>query len=366
MNNFRFKIDEKSLFFGMYNDYEKGQTATVSTPINQSQDPNKWHKDILQLVGSGLESVNIPEVLINKCLNKTTSQANSKLVALYEFKNIYLDGVKLNTDSSFCLYIKEETDEIIINKQGQRVKNTHLGRQKLHYPMSLKHKSDGFNIDNMDVMKAILKQNGGFAYVVRGFDCDVANRSLNFITTIIGMEGIFLSNVFKKQKGVGKKLLLKEINLEEIDFTAQDIYGDSTSLVLDRKTDGLDLDIFEKANKSKVENGKIGESIILEQLKLNSNATDIYHTSIDYPTSPYDIEYYENGVKKYVEVKSTQGNRKIFNMSNGEIKFMKTYKDNYILFLITNVKDKMPNIYMFTCDKILKLRYEHPTTRFYA
>ena len=184
MSVFRFRIDEKSLYYGMYNDYEKGQTATVSTPINQSQDPNKWRKDILQLVGSGLESNNIPEILINKCLNKTTSQANSKLVALYEFKNIYIDGVKLNTDSSFCLYIKEETDKMIRNKQGKLVPNTHLGRQKLHYPMSLKHKSDGFNIDNMEVMRAIIKQNGGFAYVVRGFDCDTAEKSLNFITLL--------------------------------------------------------------------------------------------------------------------------------------------------------------------------------------
>ena len=52
---FRFKIDEKSLFYGLYNDYAKGQTATVSTPINQSKDPNKWHKDIMKLFTSGLE-----------------------------------------------------------------------------------------------------------------------------------------------------------------------------------------------------------------------------------------------------------------------------------------------------------------------
>lgn len=33
-NKIRFKIDEKSLFLGTYNDYKKGQTATVSTPLN--------------------------------------------------------------------------------------------------------------------------------------------------------------------------------------------------------------------------------------------------------------------------------------------------------------------------------------------
>ena len=121
-----------------------------------------------------------------------------------------------------------------------------------------------------------------------------------------------------------------------------------------------------KTNKTKSENGKLGEEIILKQLSQQKGVSEIYHTSLEYPTSPYDIEYYDGNIKKYVEVKATQGNKKVFNMSSGEIKFMNRYKDDYILFLITNVKDKIPNIYMFTCDKILKLKYEHPTTRFYA
>lgn len=366
MSKFRFMIDEKSLYYGIYNDYKKGETATVSTPINQSKNPEKWHKDILKLVGNGIKAENVPEILCNKCLNKTTSKANTTLVELYEFKNIYLDGKKLETDSSFALYIKEETDEFIKNRQGKMVLNTHLGRKKLHYPMSLMHKSDGFNIDNAEVLEAIINQNGGFAYVVRGFECDTEENSINFITTIIGIKGIFLSSVFKKKKGVGKKLLLKEINLDEVDFTAQDIYGDSTSYVLDRKKDGQDIDLFEKANKTKLENGKLGESIILSKLSEQDEISDIYHTSKDYPTSPYDIEYYINGVKKYVEVKATQGDKKVFNMSAGEIKFMERYKEDYILFLITNVRDKMPKVYMFTCDKIKQLKKEYPTTRFYA
>ena len=78
---------------------------------------------------------------IEKCLNKTTSQANSKLVYFYEFKKIYIDGVILQCNSSFGLYVKEETDEMIINNKGERVPNTHLGRQKLHYPISLYFKS---------------------------------------------------------------------------------------------------------------------------------------------------------------------------------------------------------------------------------
>lgn len=366
MNKFKFKIDEKSLFYGMYNDYERGQTASVHTPINQSNNPKNWHNDILELCKHNLELKNIPDRLMDKCLPHTTSQSGAKINNIFVFDKILIDGVKLDCSSSFIMYIKEETDKMIKNRKGKMVQNTHYGRMKLHYPQNFLFKSDGLNIDNKSVLDAILQQNGNFAYVVRMFEYDLENKTLNFITTIIGLKGIFLSNVFKKQKGVGKKLLLKELNLEEIDFQAQDIDGDSTSVIMDRKREIADLSVFDKANKTKVENGKIGEKIILEQLSENKNATDIYHTSNDFSTSPYDIEYYENGVKKYVEVKCTQGNKKVFNMSNYEIKFMKRYKEDYILFLITNVKDKVPNIYMFTCDKILQLKYEHPTTRFYA
>lgn len=226
MSVLRVKIDEKSLFYGLYNDYERGQTATVSTPINQSQDPNKWHKDIVALYTSGLAMNNPPQALINKCLNKTTSQANSKIDYFFEFKKILIDGVPLKTDKSFGIYVKEEIDMFIKNKEGKMVRNTHLGRQKLHYPISLHYHDKNINVDNSGVLDAILTQNGGFAFVVRGFECDTDNKTLNFLTSLIGLKGIFLSNVFKIQKGVGKKLLLDEIDLE-----AQDISSDSMVLI---------------------------------------------------------------------------------------------------------------------------------------
>ncbi len=360
MSILKFKIDEKSLFYGIVNDFERGQTATVHTPLNQSKDPKKWHLDILELTKYNLEAKTIPEMLQRKCLSNTTSQAQSKLNYLFEFKNLLLDGQPLNTIFSFCMYIKEETDEFIINRNGKREKNTHFGRQKLHYPISLNYKNDGFNIDNKEVLNAILKQNGGFAFVVRGFEYSLDNKTLNFITTMVGPQNILLSNVFRRAKGTGRKLLLSEIDVNDFDFINETYYVGSKSTETDIQN------LFEKANKTKSENGKLGEQIILEQLSNQKGISDIYHTSIDYPTSPYDIEYYEGNTKKYVEVKATQGNKKIFNMSSGEIKFMNRYKDDYILFLITNVKDKMPSIYKFTCDKILKLKYEHPTTRFYA
>ena len=360
---FRFKIDEKSLFYGMYNDYARGQTATISTPINQSKDPKKWHNDILKLFDSNLEAKNVPEMLVNKCLNNTTSQAKTKLVSFYEFSNIYIDGKPLETTSSFAMYIKEEVSDKIIKRDGSIGKNTHLGRIKLHYPITLKYKTDGFNVDNKAVLEAILNQNGGFAYIVRGFECDTDNQTLNILTSMVGLKGIFLSSVFKRQKGVGRKLLLNEIDPE-----AQEIAIDYDILIASVSSKGFDQEYFDKLSKSRVENGKIGEKYVFDNIKeiINEYVDDVYHTSLDYPTSPYDIEYTENGIKKFVEVKSTSTDKKVFNMSSGEIKFMTKYKEDYTLVLVTEVKEKFPKVKVFHYDDIMKLRKEYPSTRFYA
>ncbi len=363
MSVIRIKIDEKSLFYGLYNDYRRGETATVSTPINQSKNPKKWHNDIIALYSSGLALIDPPGELIEKCLNKTTSQANSKIDYFFEFKSIFIDGIPLKIDKSFGIYVKEKIDSFIKNKQGKMVPNTHLGRQKLHYPISLHYQGQGINVDNTAVLESILAQNGGFAFVVRGFECDTEKKSINFLTSLVGLNGTFLSNVFKIKKGVGKKLLLDKINLE-----AQDILMDSMVLISHNnpmKFNGTD---FDELSKTKAENGRLGEEYAFSHIKdiINEYITDVMHVSKDYPTSPYDIEYIENGVKKYLEVKATSGTKEVFNMSSGEIKFMTQYRENYILVLITEVKSHFPKIKKYTYAQIMKMRKEYPSTRFYA
>ena len=75
-NKIRFKIDEKSLFLGTYNDYKKGQTATVSTPLNQSKDESKWRNDILALSKYNCNIINPPEMLIHQCQSASHSGDN--------------------------------------------------------------------------------------------------------------------------------------------------------------------------------------------------------------------------------------------------------------------------------------------------
>ena len=120
MSKIRFKIDEKSLYFGIYNNYEKGEVMTSSTPINQSKDPEKWHKDILEFIDSGIDyKGEIPEGLLAQCTRKTTSQAKTIINNIFIFEKILLDGKELDCPYSFCLYVKEEVDEFIRQRDGK-------------------------------------------------------------------------------------------------------------------------------------------------------------------------------------------------------------------------------------------------------
>jgi hypothetical protein len=361
METIRFKIDEKSLYFGVKNDYVRGETPTVATPLNQSRNPSKWHKDVFDFIAKDPGLTKLPAMLVKRCTPKTTSKAKSNIVHFYEFKKLLVDGVPLHANASFGMYVKEETDSLILSRTGQMVTNTHKGRLKLHYPMGLLFKADGFNIDNNRVLNAILDLNGGFAFIVRGFEVNLDDMSLNFLTSLIGVAGIFTSSVFKIGKGTGKKLLVSGF-----DSSANDISGDS-GFAVDPNFQASDGNIhFSDLDKAKAENGKLGEEYVLSNIYklIDKSVKDVYHTSKDYPTSPYDIEYTLNGVKKYLEVKATSGTKGIFNMSSGEIKFMKHYKDNYLLILVTEVREKFPKTKSFICDKILKLKKEYPSIRF--
>lgn len=355
-NKIRFKIDEKSLFVGPRNDYQKGQTATVSTPLNQSKDKRKWRNDILELSKYSCSIVNPPTMLIRKC--QSASHSGNNIDNVFVFKNILIDGKLLNVEAEFAMYFKRETDEYITKQNGMKTLNIHLGRIKLHYPITFCYKGDGYNIDNQKVLNEIMKQNGGFAYVVRGFEYYEDTKTLNFITSLIGPEGIALSTVFRRKKGVGQKLMIDPNKVMDNDYI----------VVVEQSPDLKESSIsYELINKSRVENGKLGEEFIYKLLleKLGDDS-ELYHTSLDFPQSPYDMEYVENGEKKYIEVKSSSGNKPIFNMSSGELKFMEKYKDSYKLYMVTNVKNDFPNVKEYTYYDIVKMKQEYPSVRFFA
>ena len=310
-------IDEKSLFIGVKNDYSKGQTPTVHTPLNQSKDKQKWHTDIydfLEICKSESKDVNkIPDTLKDKCLKKTTSKSATKLVGFYIFSKFALDGVPFKVDSSFAMYVKEETDQEIVGRDGRTTRNTHYKRQKLHYPKSLIHTSNGYNINNKAVLDTILNTNGGFAYVVNGFEYDSETTVLNFKTTMIGPEGVLLSNVFKRKKGVGVKLLVDGITLVNSDIVTKE-------KILSYEESKTFLSTLAKIEDSRRKNGLVGEEYVFDNIEkfVGGEPIEKRHISKTYPQSPYDIECVINGKTIYIEVKSKKDSKKTFYMSKGE------------------------------------------------
>lgn len=348
---YSFIIDEKSLFRGVKNDHKKGQSATVHTPLNQSQDKNKWHNDIYDFI-NGCESEDkvdcLPEFLKAKCLKKTTSKASTKVVHFYTFSKFSLDGASFDVDYSFAMYVKEETDTEIVKRDGKKTENTHLGRQTLHYPISFNYESIDYSINNEKILDTILKINGGFAYVVNGFDFDTNTQILNFRTTMIGPKGILLSTVFKRKKGVGVKLLVDRITLSGHDM-------DDFSRILTPEEKSAFYNTLEKIEVSRRRNGMMGEEFVFNNISrfIGVEPDEKRHVSKVYPQSPYDIECKVSGKTTYIEVKSTQENKKVFFMSKGERKFMDKYSEHYILVLVTNVDSDYKTANTYHRDDIL-------------
>lgn len=367
MSRIKFKIDEKSLWYGVYNDYDKGQSAIVHTPLNQAKSEDKWRRDIMKLFDYSQLTKSIPERLKDICVPKTTSNANSEIDYFYEFDNLLLDGTELDCEYGFGMYVKREVDKIITKRDGTRSENTHYGRLKLHYPTKLSYKSDGFNVDNHAVLEAILKANGGFAFIVRGFEIDTDKRTLNFITSIIGPNGVHLSTIFRRQKGVGKKLLLKESSKSSDTNKISITESNDNLLIQEDYQSAYDDTDFEAQRQIQVQNGQKGEQYVLENFEdiIGTGCHDIFHTSKIYAKSPYDIEYIdENGTKQYIEVKSSSTSRKAFHMSKYEIRFMQKYQDSYTLILVTEVNNTFPTIHKYTYEQIMKMQKEYPTTKF--
>ena len=350
----RFGIDEKSLYRGVINDYKRGQSATVHTPLNQSIDPEKWRKDIYSFINNypSLKVSSLSPELVDKCNIKTTSKAKTRLIKFYCFDKLLLDGKPFSTNASFAIYVKEEIDEKIHHRDGTLTDNPHFGRQKLHYPISFKYDSGEYSIDNDKVLDTIMEINGGFAFMVNQFEIDTEKRSLNFITTMIGLKGeVLLSSVFRRKKGKGQKLLMTEDNTIP---RIQD-YIDTGGKALTKEENRKFFETLKKIDKARRRSGRLGEDYVFKNLErvLGHKVENPVHVSKKYPLSPYDIEYELNGEKKYLEVKSTSGTKKVFFMSKGERKFMDKYETDYTLILVVNVKSRTKTNYKYTREQIM-------------
>lgn len=170
-----------------------------------------------------------------------------------------------------------------------------------------------------------------------------------------------MSYVFLAKKGVGEKRLVNDLNPDDFE-----IFSKTPSMVSNIKPGKIEDNEFDILNKIRADNGKTGEGFVFENIKkfTSENAKEAFHVSKLYPTSPYDIGYMGNGVKKYVEVKATSGSKRVFYMSSGEIAFMEKYKENWTLVLVTKCRKNFKEDKIYKCDDVLILNKFFPKVRF--
>ena len=149
--------------------------------------------------------------------------------------------------------------------------------------------------------------------MVNGFEYDSETTVLNFKTTMIGPEGVLLSNVFKRKKGVGVKLLVDGITLVNSDIVTKE-------KILSYEESKTFLSTLAKIEDSRRKNGLVGEEYVFDNIEkfVGGEPIEKRHISKTYPQSPYDIECVINGKTIYIEVKSKKDSKKTFYMSKGE------------------------------------------------
>lgn len=313
MSVIRLPIDIKSLYFNIKNDNESGHTATVATPLKQGA---SIHTELAKIRNIP-ENINAfsKDRLIDQILSK--SRAAAKITDVFVFDKISVNGIRVNCEESFCIYIREETDP----------KNVHCGRQKVHYPPSLKYSDSDIEINNRKVVDAISETLFGYAYIVEAFEYDGDSKTLNFDALIVGENGIPYSKVFLNKKGVGNKF--SSVFNEFADTYDFEIIALREHLGFDRVGPNNYMDIVN-------ENKKTALTVVVEALTIAGVALT-RKIAEEYPYSLYDIEYVLNGKKNYVIVRFTSTKITTFSLPYNKIKFCNDYGDSVKVALVTDI-----------------------------
>lgn len=342
MTEFTFKIDTKSLYFGIKNDNDFGHTATVATNLRQGT-ITKPGLSLIRNLPNRLNPEKLPD-LVQKCA--LHSKTAVRITDLFVFDEIYVDGIKIKTNFSFCFYIKEEIDQ----------SKYQCGRLKLHYPISLAYDDGHLSVNNRDVFDSIAKHIGHYAFLVRAFRFLPAERSVDFITSIVGPEEIPYSKVFADQKG-GKGNFAKTFaklpdayDMEIIALKHSPLYAGGVT------PENFKLIATEMQNKA--------IDIVINELEKDPENSDILAIVREYPFSLYDIEYHHGTEKKYLIVKSTATSLTSFYLSNIEYTFLADYKDSAKLILVQKAGCDHPTLLPFSFEEISSFAREIVMTRF--
>ena len=319
----RMPLDLKSLYLNIKNDNQTGHTATVATPLKQGK---SVHTELAQILNIP-ENINHTsrEGLVSQILAK--SRAEAKITSVFVFDKLTANGIPVQCDTSFCVYIREETG----------TGNVHLGRQKVHYPTSLNYSDLDIEISNRKVMDAISEMLSSYAFIVEAFEYNTATEVLNFDIVIVGEKDIPYSKVFRNKKGVGNKF-------SSVFNEFADIY-DSEIIAL-REHLGYDNVYPENFTDVIEENKRIALDVIRDSLAAQGK-TNIRILSDAYPYALYDIEYREGDQKKYVIVRFTSTRIRYFNLPHFKIKFCNDFSQDTTIALITNINET-PEVRWYT------------------
>lgn len=319
-------IDTKSLFYNIFNDNLAGHTATVATVIKQGNSLNEKLNKLFE-INTKIDIQSKPD-LIKECVKN--SKAMVKILDFFVFNKIAVNGTIIATDSLYGIYAKQEIDE----------SKYQYGRIKMHYPNTLKYEDDDVRINNSSVMSAISKELCDFAFLVNAFEFNTETCVLNFNLTILGVNKTPYSKVFINEKGAGNKMITAFI--DEIDIYDIEIVSLRQNINPDINTSNY-IDIM-------INNKKLAIKEIISDLM----EADIHvpkTLSEKFPYLPYDIEYNEDGIKKYIIVVQTSTNIEYFNLSLNKIIFLTSFSSITKIALVTSI-NKNPQVHYYTMEDV--------------
>lgn len=322
-------IDIKSLYFNIKNDNEKGHTATVATPLKQGA---SVHENLSKIhyVPHNINDYS-RDSLIGHILSK--SRAEAIITDVFVFDSITVNGLAVECDSSFCIYIREETNP----------QNIHCGRQKVHYPLSLKYSDSDIEINNKRVITAVSEVLHDYAFIVEAFEYNTETNTLNFDATIVGENGLPYSKIFLNKRGVGNKF--SSVFNEFADTYDAEIIALRDHFGYDNVTPDNYMEI--------VNQNKTLALQTVEKILLDNGYSRIRKLAEEYPYALYDIEYYEENQKKFVIIRFTSTKTKFFSLPYNKIKFSNDYDDVKIA-LVTDINGS-PCVYWYTIGELNRM-----------
>ena len=327
----RLPIDIKSLYFNIKNDNESGHTATVATPLKQYGSVNAELARIHEIPENISQASK--EGIVSQLLSK--SRAEAKINNVFVFDNLAVNGMLLEDTPQFCIYIREETAANYI----------HCGRQKLHYPTSLKYSDNEVEINNRAVIQAVSTKLNNYAFIVEAFEYDTITKVLNFDAIIVGYDQIPYSKVFINRRGVGDKF---------VSFFSDEVEMYDSEIIALREKMGYQNVGPENFSEVMNSNKSIANNLARKYLE-QIGAVGIRELISEYPYALYDYEFKLNGRKCYYIVRFTSTHLTYFNLSANKIQFCNAFPDAVNICLIIDING-CPQIRIFSIDSINSMK----------